>query len=64
MLILTRRKSEKVIIVGPDGTRIVVTVLDLERGKARLGFEAPRDVFVDREEIALLRQAEKQAPQE
>ncbi len=48
MLILMRRPGES-IHIGPN---IVVTLVALERNRARIGVQAPRDVTVDREEIA------------
>jgi carbon storage regulator len=49
MLILMRRAGESIHI----GRNIVVTLVSLERNRARIGIQAPRDVPVDREEIAL-----------
>ena len=49
MLILMRRARESIHI----GRNIVVTLVSLERNRARIGIQAPRDVPVDREEIAL-----------
>ncbi|MEP7247851.1 MAG: carbon storage regulator [Gammaproteobacteria bacterium] len=49
MLILMRRPGES-IHIGPN---IVVTLVGMERNRARIGIEAPRDVTVDREEIAV-----------
>lgn len=47
MLVLTRRKQER-ITIGPDITLVIVEV----RGdKVRLGIEAPRDVRIMRAEI-------------
>jgi carbon storage regulator len=51
MLILMRRPGES-IHIGPN---IVVTLVSLERNRARIGVEAPREVTVDREEIAELK---------
>ena len=48
MLVLMRRPGES-IHIGPN---IVVTLVALERNRARIGIEAPRDVIVDREEVA------------
>jgi carbon storage regulator len=48
MLVVSRKVGEKVII----GENIVITVVDIDRGKIRLGIEAPRDVPVYRQEIA------------
>ena len=53
MLVLTRRIGEMVCI-GPD---ITVTVISMDRGQVKLGIAAPRDVVVDREEIAARRAA-------
>ena len=54
MLVLSRKLGEKVVISGKDlglAEDIVVTVVDIDRGKIRLGFEAPRHVGVNRHEI-------------
>jgi carbon storage regulator len=48
MLVLMRRPGES-IHIGPD---IVVTLIALERNRARIGIEAPREVVIDREEVA------------
>ena len=47
MLILTRRTEESVFING----NIKVTVLGVDRGYVKLGFEAPDDVEIMREEL-------------
>jgi carbon storage regulator len=47
MLILGRRIGERIVIDG----RIEVTVLGIRGGKVRLGFAAPRNVRILREEI-------------
>ena len=47
MLILTRRLGESVKI----GDEVTVTVLGIKGSQVRLGFTAPRDVAVHREEI-------------
>jgi carbon storage regulator len=54
MLILTRRMGESVRI----GDDVTVTVLGVKGGQVRLGFTAPQDVAVHREEIYLRIQAE------
>lgn len=49
MLVLTRKKGEQVVIDGG----IVVTVLRVgDDGRVRLGFTAPREVRIFREEVA------------
>lgn len=47
MLVLSRKKNEK-FYIGKD---ICVTVVEIDRGKIRLGIDAPRDVSIYREEI-------------
>ncbi len=44
---LSRKLGEKVFI----GDRICVTVVDIDRGKIRIGIEAPRHVPVYRQEL-------------
>lgn len=48
MLILTRRAGET-LRIGDD---IEVTVMAVNGAQVRIGIKAPRDVVVDREEIA------------
>ena len=48
MLVLMRRPGESIHI----GSDIVVTLIALERNRARIGIEAPKAVPIDREEIA------------
>ena len=47
MLVLTRKLGEK-IQIGED---ICITVVDIDRGKIRLGIEAPREVPIFRQEL-------------
>jgi carbon storage regulator len=47
MLILTRRLTETVVI----GDCVTVTILEIKRGRVRIGVNAPRNVVVEREEI-------------
>lgn len=47
MLILSRKKAEKIVING----NIIITVIEVRGDKVRLGFDAPKDVRVDRAEI-------------
>lgn len=47
MLVISRKLDEKVVING----NIVVTVLGMDRGKAILGIEAPREIPVWRSEL-------------
>lgn len=56
MLILSRSRGEKVLI----GDDIVVTVVRVDRGKVRLGFETPEGIEVDRSEIRELKNKRKE----
>jgi carbon storage regulator len=47
VLVITRRFSERIVI----GDSIVIQIVGIDRDKVRLGFEAPRDVPVYREEL-------------
>lgn len=51
-LVLSRKTGEQLTILTPQGP-VVVTVagIDYDQRKARLGFEAPRSILVDREEV-------------
>jgi carbon storage regulator len=48
MLVLSRKLGEKILIAG----EVEVMVLDIDRGKVRLGIKAPIEVEVIRAEIA------------
>ncbi len=52
MLVLSRKLGEKIYI----GDNICITVVDIDRGKIRLGIEAPRDVPIYRQELLPLGQ--------
>jgi len=47
LLVLTRKKGEKIVI----GDNIVLTVVDIKGDQIQLGIEAPRDIPVHREEV-------------
>lgn len=53
MLVLTRKNQESVVVGGSDGFECLlkVTVLDIDKGKVRLGFEVERGVPVHRAEV-------------
>ena len=58
MLVLSRKLGEKIYI----GENICITVVDIDRGKIRLGIEAPRDVPIYRQELLPLKNAEAPVP--
>jgi carbon storage regulator len=47
MLVLSRKQGEKIII----NENISITVVEIDRGKIRLGIEAPRDVPIFRQDL-------------
>jgi carbon storage regulator len=47
MLVLNRKLGETIVIGGA----IRITVLDIDRGKIKLGIDAPLDVPIMREEL-------------
>ena len=55
MLVLSRKLGEKIYI----SENICITVVDIDRGKIRLGIEAPRDVPIFRQELLPQAQQEK-----
>jgi carbon storage regulator len=57
MLILTRKSGETIRI----GENIAVTVLEVKGTQIRIGIDAPKDIIVDREEVALRKKAEREA---
>ena len=48
MLILRRKKDEKIVIEGG----ITITVVETRDHDVRIGIEAPREIAVHREEVA------------
>ena len=53
MLVLTRKCQEVIVVGGADGIEplLKLTVLGIDNGKVRLGFEARPDVPVHRLEV-------------
>jgi carbon storage regulator len=58
MLILTRRAGQT-LRIGED---VEVTVMAVNGAQVRIGIKAPRNVIVDREEIAERKRREKDPP--
>ncbi len=56
MLVLSRQKDEAVLI----GDNVTVRVVDIRGDKVRLGFDAPKDVKIHREEVWLKIKAQEE----
>ncbi|MEM8782591.1 MAG: carbon storage regulator [Planctomycetota bacterium] len=52
MLALTRRKGEELVIGDPKNPLGVIRVVDIHGDKVKLAFDFPRDVEVNRKELA------------
>jgi carbon storage regulator CsrA len=53
MLVLSRKQMESVVVGGPNSLErmLTVTVLEIDDGRVRLGFEVNEDVPVHRQEV-------------
>jgi len=51
MLVLSRKVGETIVITAPDGTQIVLMMVEVRGDKARIGIDAPRTYTVHREEV-------------
>ena len=56
MLILTRNQDQR-IFIGDD---ITITVLGMRHGQVKIGIDAPKEISVHREEVAMRIQREKE----
>lgn len=53
MLVLARKNLEKITIRVPEGTsgEIVVTIVDIKANSIRIGFDAPREIEIYRDDV-------------
>ena len=51
MLVLTRKLGESITCTLPDGSVIVLTLVEVRGDKARIGIDAPKSVQVLRTEL-------------
>jgi len=56
MLVLSRKLGEEILI---PALGITITVVDIDRGKIRLGFRAPRSINIVRKELATVAEYEE-----
>lgn len=47
MLVLSRKKDEKLVI----GQNVIITVVEIQPGRVKIGIEAPQEVPVHRQEV-------------
>jgi len=64
MLILSRKTGEAIVVTGLPGRvrELKVSVIDIQGGRVRLGFEADADVVIDRSEVWERKQANAALP--
>jgi len=53
MFVLSRKEDQQVVAAG----NIVITVVEIRGNTVRLGFEAPKEIAIDRYEVHLAKQA-------
>lgn len=52
MLVLSRKKDEKIILKGPDMRDIMITIVRIDnKNKVRIGIEADKEITVLRSEL-------------
>ncbi|REK60269.1 MAG: carbon storage regulator [Bacteroidetes bacterium] len=51
MLLLSRKKSQRVFIDAPRSGRIEIMICAVDSGRVKIGFNAPIDFKIEREEL-------------
>ena len=51
MLVFTRRKGQKVVVVTPQGEKIILHILRTRDNDVRVAFDAPQSFQIDRFEV-------------
>lgn len=62
MLALTRRPGEEIVIGDPANPLGVIRIVDIHGDKVRLSFDFPRDVKINRRELAEQKIKQQQPP--
>ena len=50
MLVLSRKRNEK-IVIGEGDNQVTLVVVEIRGDKVRLGFDAPEEIPVHRQEV-------------
>jgi len=64
MLALTRRVGEEVVIGDPHAPLGLLRVVDIHGDKVRLAFDFPRDIEINRKELADEKRKESPPPED
>lgn len=51
MLVLTRKKSESVVITPPGMEPITIVIVDISSNRVRIGVDAEKEVLIKRSEL-------------
>lgn len=51
MLVLSRHRDEEIVVVLPDGQKLIIMPVDIRGDKVRLGIDAPKSIAIHRREI-------------
>ncbi len=51
MLVLTRQVGQRIFIRSEAGEEIVITLVEVDRNKVRIGIDAPKHLRIHREEV-------------
>lgn len=57
MLVMSRKRTEEIVVTTPEGREIVITLVEIRGDKVRLGVQAATEVRIDRREVHEIRRA-------
>jgi carbon storage regulator CsrA len=61
-MLCLQRVAKESVVVSIDGREVRITILEVRGPKVRLGFQAPREIQIDRAEVAEKRRREGPRP--